>query len=91
MSSLEPVAAGFVVIPTKERERRFVAYHRDREESALPLDDALFELRTTPEGRDVILLPLRSFSAAKRVQKAFEDAARAHDRAMRSRGGFQPL
>lgn len=91
MASLEPVAAGFVVIPTKDRERRYVAYYRDRGEGAIPLDDALFDLRTTPEGRDVILLPLRSFDAAKRVRMAFERGAQDHERAERARGGYKPV
>lgn len=91
MASLEPVAAGFMVIPTRERERRYLAYYRDRQETAIPLDDALYELRTTPRGRDVVLLPLRSFEAAKRVRRAFEKGAEDHDRAQRARGGFSPL
>ena len=91
MASLEPVAAGFVVIPTKEREKRYVAYYRDRQETAIPLDDALFELRSTPEGRDVILLPLRSFDAAKRVRISFRKGAQDHERAERARGGYKPV
>ncbi|MDY0003054.1 MAG: hypothetical protein RBU30_17275 [Polyangia bacterium] len=91
MASLEPVAAGFVVIPTKDRERRYVAFHRARKESSIPIDDALFELRISPEGKDVVLLPLRSFEAAKRIRKAFEEGAKAHERAERSRGGFKPV
>jgi hypothetical protein len=91
MATLEPVAAGFIVIPSRDRERSLVAYYREQGAPTLPLDDALFELRATPEGRDVVLLPLRSYDAAKRVQKAFEQAAREHERAERARRKFEVL
>lgn len=91
MAGLEPVAAGFIVIPSRSKERRYVAYYRDRGEARVPLDDALFELRTTPEGKDVLLLPLRSYDAAVRLRKVFERAAREHDRATRKRRDMAPL
>lgn len=85
MAGLEPVAAGFIVIPSRARERRYVAYYRERGEARVPLDDALFDLRATPDGKDVLLLPLRSYDAAVRLRKVFERAAREHDRATRRR------
>lgn len=91
MASLSPVAAGFVVNPSRERERRLIAFYRERGEAAIPLDDGLYELRKNQDGKDVVLLPLRSYDAAKRVRQAFEAAAREHEAAMRCRHGFRSL
>jgi hypothetical protein len=77
MASLEPVAAGFTIVPTKDRERSFVRDHADRDQFQLALDGAQFEIRLTREDHWVVLIPFRSYDAASRVLKAFETAAKA--------------
>jgi hypothetical protein len=89
MASLQPVSAGFIIVPSRERERRYLAWYAGRDESTIPLEGALFELRISEEHRgDVVLLPLRSYEAATRMRKAFEGAARAHERAQKQRSRF---
>ena len=88
MASLDPVAAGFAVSPTKDRERQYLAFLSDRGDKSVPLEDALFDLRVTGHGEFVILLPFRSFEAAKRLRKAFEQACKDHQKAERERASF---
>ncbi len=91
MASLQPVAAGFVVTPSRERERRYVRWYLERGEVSIPLDGALFELRANVNGKDLVLLPFRSYDAAVRMRKLFERAAREHERAEKQRGKLFPL
>ncbi len=89
MASIQPVSAGFVIIPSRERERRYLKSYADRQEQAIPLDGALFEVRRADEQRGaVVLVPFRSYDAATRMRKAFERAARDHHRAEKQRGRF---
>lgn len=89
MASLEPVAAGFAISPTRARERQYLAFLSDRGDRSVPLEDALYDLRVTGHGEFVILLPFRSFEAAKRMRKAFEKASKDHQKAARERAGFE--
>ncbi len=91
MASLQPVAAGFSVTPTREREREYLRFLLRRNERAVPLDDALFEIRTAGDGLHVVLLPFRSYEAARRVLKAFERASKAHQKAERRREKIRPM
>ena len=88
MANLEPVAAGFMVVPTRERERQYLTWYVSRGEPAVPLEDALFEVRTVPEGKHVVLVPFRSYDAAVRMRKLFERAAKEHQRAEKQRARF---
>jgi hypothetical protein len=88
MASLKPVAAGFAVIPTRDRERDYLQYLVLRGEPGVPLEEALYDLRTTEDGEHLMLLPFRSYDAAKRLLKAFEKACAAHEKAERQRARF---
>ncbi len=85
MASLQPVAAGFSVVPTRDRERDYLRYLVRRGEPGVPLEEALFDVRTTDDGAHVMLLPFRSYDAAKRLLKAFEKACKDHQKAQRLR------
>jgi hypothetical protein len=90
VATLETVAAGFSLVPSRDREREYLRYYVGKEQFTLPLEGALFELRLTREDVWVVLLPLRSFDTAKRIQKAFEQAAKDHQAAMKARGKLGP-
>ena len=91
MANLEPVAAGFILVPTRERERQYLAWYVERGEVSLPLEEALFEIRSDAEGRDVVLVPFRSYDAAVRMRKLFERAAKEHHRAEKQRARFSSV
>lgn len=91
MASLQPVAAGFSVVPTRDRERDYLRYIVRRGEPGVPLEEALFDVRTTDDGSHVMLLPFRSYDAAKRLLKAFEKAAKDHLKAERAWDQFKVL
>ncbi len=86
MASLLPVSAGFTVVPTRDRERDYLRFLVGRGESGVPLEEALYDIRTTDEGGHVMLLPFRSYEAAKRLLKAFETGCKNHQKAERLRG-----
>lgn len=89
MATLQPVSAGFSVIPSRERERDYLRFLVRRGEPGVPLEEAMFDIRTTEEGSHVMLLPFRSYDAAKRLTKAFEQASRDHAKAERQRDDFK--
>ncbi len=90
MASLQPVAAGFSVLPSRDRERDYLSYLVRRGEPGVPLEEALFDIRTTDDGGHVMLLPFRSYDAAKRLLKAFEKACKSHQKAAKQRELFEP-
>lgn len=89
MASLLAVSAGFSVVPSRDRERDYLRYLVRRGEPGVPLEDALFDIRTTDDGGHVMLLPFRSYEAARRLLKSFEKACKAHQKAERERERFQ--
>jgi hypothetical protein len=89
MASLQPVSAGFSVIPSRDREREYLRFLVRRGEPGVPLEEALFDIRTAQDGSHVMLLPFRSYDAAKRLTKAFEQASRDHVKAERERDQFK--
>jgi hypothetical protein len=91
MASLKPVAAGFTVVPSRDRERDYLRYLVRRSEPGVPLEEALFDIRTTEDGTHVMLLPFRSYDAARRLLKAFEKAAKDHQKAEKERTRFTAL
>ena len=91
MANLEPVAAGFTIVPVKDRERSYVQYYVAKETYQLPLDGALFEVRLSKEDVWVVLVPFRSYDAARRVLKDFENAARDHEKAERERAKLKEV
>jgi hypothetical protein len=90
MASLQPVSAGFSVVPTRDRERDYLRYLVRRGEPGVPLEEALYDIRTTDEGGHVMLLPFRSYDAAKRLLKAFETGCKNHEKAEQRRAEFEP-
>jgi len=91
MASLLPVSAGFSVVPSREHEREYLRYLVRRGDPGVPLEEALYDIRTTAEGAHVMLLPFRSYDAAKRLLRTFEQAAKDHLKAERERGQFKAL
>ncbi len=88
MASLQPVSAGFTVVPSRDRERDYLQYLVGRGEPGVPLEEALYDIRTTDEGGHVMLLPFRSYDAAKRLLKAFEKGCKNHQKAQKRRAEF---
>jgi hypothetical protein len=78
VASLVPVAAGFTIVPSRDRERAYVRDLAEHEQYQLPLDGALFEIRLNKQDEWVVLVPFRSYDAASRVLKAFEQGAKDH-------------
>ncbi len=73
------------MVPTRDRERDYLCYLVRRGEPRVPLEEALFDIRTTDEGGHVMLLPFRSYDAARRLLKAFERGCKSHQKAQRRR------
>ena len=88
MATLQAVAAGFVVAPSRDREREYLEYLVDQGEGGVPLEGAVYDIRVDPAGERVMLLPLRSYETAKRLAKAFEGASKSHQKAERERRKF---
>lgn len=88
MASLLAVAAGFVVAPSRDREREYLDFLVDQAEGGVPLEGAIYDIRVGPAGERVVLLPLRSYETARRLLKLFEGASKAHRRAVRERRKF---
>ena len=85
MATLQPVTAGFIIVPSRERERHYLEFISEHGENSVPIDEALFELRETDEGGQVVLLPLRSYEAARRICNLFETGSKAHQKAQLAR------
>jgi hypothetical protein len=88
MASLQAVAAGFVVAPSRDREREYLEYLVDHGEGGVPLEGAIYDIRLSPTGERVVLLPLRSYETARRLLKLFESASKSHQKAERERRKF---